>query len=274
MESLEAFVQATGGYPVHCVHRGGAPEVGPENTMWAFRRCVALGARLLETDVRLTRDAQLVLMHDARVDRCTDGQGFVCDLTLAELRELDAAYQTPQRGQGIRVPTLQEFLDEFATNANLMLMLDFKDVQSVLAARPVVEAFWPKLQHRLLLGSVFDDANQVLRAQWPTVPLLMSVARVFRITIAYHTGLLQTQHFDSRDVFGYILREETRGFWTRDFVQALHDRGCRVMVCGSALDTEEGLRQQMQWGVDFVMTDRPDVMQRILAKEWVCSSRC
>lgn len=265
MESLDAVVRATGGYPVPCVHRGGAPAVGPENTMWAFRRCIELGARLLETDVRMTRDRQLVLMHDARVDRCTEGQGFVQDLTLAEIRQLDAAFTHPTLcGTGIRVPTLQEFLEEFASHGTLLLMLDFKDVDSVLAARRIVEPYWPQLQHRLLLGSVFDDANQVLRSQWPGVPLLMSVARVFRITIAFHTGLLGTQHFDERDVFGYILRDETRRFWTREFVQALRERGCRVMVCGSALDTPEGLREQMAWGVDFVMTDRPDVMQNLL----------
>ena len=83
-------------------HRG-AGFLEPENTLRAIRRAIALGADQVEIDVQLTRDGRLVLMHDATVDRTTNGTGAVADLTLDEIRQLDA-------GQGEQVPTLDEVL--------------------------------------------------------------------------------------------------------------------------------------------------------------------
>src|SRR4029079_19401784 len=72
-------------------HQGGEDEF-PSNTMFAFRKAVALGADMLELDVNPTKDGQLVVMHDWKVDRTTNGTGYLTDLTLAQLRTLDAAY--------------------------------------------------------------------------------------------------------------------------------------------------------------------------------------
>ncbi len=268
-ETIHDVVVRTGGYPVHCVHRGGAPCIGPENTLQAYRRAVELGARLLEVDVRLTRDAHCVLCHDAAVNRCTEGRGFVCDYTLAELRELDAAHDMEAHPvEHCCIPTLQEFLQEFVPHDDLLLMLDFKDIESVRAAQPLLAPHMPGLAPRLLLGGIFADVNAALHALPSAAPVLMSVARVFQLTIAFHLGLLGACPMDpARDMFGYILRPETRAFWTPPFVAALHKRGLRVMVCGSALDTEEGVREQVAWGVDYVMTDRPDVARRVFVHD-------
>ncbi|MFW6598387.1 glycerophosphodiester phosphodiesterase [Propionibacteriaceae bacterium Y2011] len=86
-------------------HRG-AMAVAPENTLAGFRRGVADGADQLEFDVRVSRDGHLVVMHDATVDRTTDGTGAVADLTWAEVRSLDA-------GNGERVPELREVWEAF-----------------------------------------------------------------------------------------------------------------------------------------------------------------
>src|SRR5512141_1114203 len=94
-------------------HQGG-DGIFPGDTMYAFEHAVALGADVLEMDAHITKDGEIVLMHDERVDRTTDGTGLIEDLTLDQLLKLDAAYdfspdngQTfPFRGQGILVPTL------------------------------------------------------------------------------------------------------------------------------------------------------------------------
>ena len=72
-----------------CAHRG-ASDTHPENTLAAFREAIQLGAHMIEFDVALSKDGQLVLMHDTTVDRTTDGDGPVSELTLAELKKLDA----------------------------------------------------------------------------------------------------------------------------------------------------------------------------------------
>ncbi|NNL64689.1 MAG: glycerophosphodiester phosphodiesterase, partial [Myxococcales bacterium] len=98
-------------------HRGGMAE-GPENTIEAFRRALASGADVIEMDVRASADGELVVIHDASVDRTTDGSGRVDAMPLSALRSLDAAYRfspdgaaTPLRGRGVRIPTLAEVLE-------------------------------------------------------------------------------------------------------------------------------------------------------------------
>jgi len=104
--------------PLAIGHRGCAGEA-PENTLASFERGLRDGAAILETDVQLSRDQIPVLIHDDRVDRCTNGQGAVRDFTLAELKELDAGYRfreeagAPARGKGHQIPSLSEALSVF-----------------------------------------------------------------------------------------------------------------------------------------------------------------
>src|SRR4051794_25292114 len=77
--------------PLFFVHRGGA-KLAPENTLVAFENGVALGADALELDIQTTREGELVVIHDATVDRTTNGTGPVSAYTLDELRRLDAGY--------------------------------------------------------------------------------------------------------------------------------------------------------------------------------------
>ncbi|HEX7955748.1 MAG TPA: glycerophosphodiester phosphodiesterase family protein, partial [Pyrinomonadaceae bacterium] len=101
--------------PLAIAHRGGAG-LWPENTLHAFEHAAALGVDVIETDVRATADGEIVVFHDERVERTTDGAGEVRALTLADLKRLDAAHRWspdggrtyPLRGRGVTVPTLGE----------------------------------------------------------------------------------------------------------------------------------------------------------------------
>src|SRR5437762_13057428 len=88
-------------------HRGASGNA-PENTMAAFKKAVALGANFIETDLQLSRDARFVAIHDATVNRTTNGQGTVHDMTLTELRRLDAGSWFGSEFAGERIPTLEE----------------------------------------------------------------------------------------------------------------------------------------------------------------------
>ncbi len=100
-------------------HRGWRSRY-PENTMAAFRAALELGVDQIETDVRITKDSQLVLIHDPEVDRTTNGTGKVCDMTLAELRELDA-------GNGEKIPTLVELMELVKDHPTITLDLELKE---------------------------------------------------------------------------------------------------------------------------------------------------
>ena len=109
-----------------CAHRG-ASDTHPENTLAAFREAVRVGAHQIECDVQFSKDGHLVIMHDDTVDRTTDGKGKISDLTLAEIKKLDAGIKKDPRFAGCRVPTLEETLKMMPKNVWLNLHLkEFK----------------------------------------------------------------------------------------------------------------------------------------------------
>src|SRR5256885_9558949 len=105
-------------------HRGASGNA-PENTMAAFKKAVALGANFIETDLQLSRDARLVAIHDATVNRTTNGQGTVHDMTLTELRRLDAGSGFGSEFAGERIPTLDEIL-AFSKKHDVVFYLEIK----------------------------------------------------------------------------------------------------------------------------------------------------
>ncbi|HVC34902.1 MAG TPA: glycerophosphodiester phosphodiesterase family protein [Chloroflexota bacterium] len=129
-------------------HRG-ASAYAPENTEAAFALGVAMGADAIETDLRQTRDGVVVLLHDALVDRTTDGHGPVAELSWASVRSLDAGAWKHPRFAGERVPTLADFLDRYGKGQPLYLEIK---------APEVVEASVAMVRDRgLLEGVVFTS---------------------------------------------------------------------------------------------------------------------
>ncbi len=105
-------------------HRGASGHA-PENTMAAFKKAVAMGATFIETDLQMSRDAHLVAIHDATVDRTTNGQGIVHEMTLSELRKLDAGSWFGSEFMGERIPTLEELL-AFSKKTDAVFYLEIK----------------------------------------------------------------------------------------------------------------------------------------------------
>lgn len=201
--------------PVRVGHRGAAGHE-PENTLRSIERAIDLGAELVEVDVQRTADGHLVLMHDKRVDRTTDGSGYVRDLTLAQIRALDA-------GGGERVPTLGEALAAARGRVGLVLELITPGtagevVAAVAAGGPDGEPIFASFHHAELV-----DVRR-LRPESATLALLEGIPvrpTAFATDAAVsHVGLaldsvtgemiheLQRKHFkvfvytvnDSRDI--------------------------------------------------------------------------
>ena len=107
-------------------HRGFS-EKYPENTIPAFQAAIDLNVDQLEIDVRVTKDDQLVVIHDATVDRTTNGTGKVCDYTLEELRRLDAGSWKGEEFKGLQIPTLIEFMDLVKDLPDMTIDFEFKE---------------------------------------------------------------------------------------------------------------------------------------------------
>jgi glycerophosphoryl diester phosphodiesterase len=140
--------------PFRIIAHRGASGYAPENTMAAFRRAVEMGVTEVETDVSLTRDGQLLLLHDDTLDRTTDGTGLPEDFTLSELKELDASSWSDPRlswdrdYRGEKLITLDELLDAFGPT--LTYHVELKKPMPGLVERVV-----DTVKERDLVGNVF-----------------------------------------------------------------------------------------------------------------------
>jgi len=121
-----------------CAHRG-ANNTHPENTIAAFKEAIRLGAHMIEFDVRLSKDNKLVIIHDRTVDRTTNGTGNVADLTLNDLKLLDAGSWKSPEFKGEKIPTLKEVLQIMPKNIWLNIHLKNETIIGEMVTKLVVE---------------------------------------------------------------------------------------------------------------------------------------
>ena len=241
--------------PYLLAHRG-ASAYAPENTVAAFQRALAVRADGIETDVRASKDGALVLFHDERVDRVTDGEGRVADLTLAELRALDAGRSFNPRFAGERIATLDQLLD--AHGGRLPLCIEVK--QTGLEAAVVAE-----VRKRDLLKPV---ARVELQSRTQTaLPPVHFTSFSFESCVALKKeapdaliGFL-TPAFDDLTIkraadagLGQICPRADAV--TREQVLRANDRGLSVRAWG--VSDRELLRQALDAGAEGATCDWPD----------------
>lgn len=159
------------GRPLTFAHRGHSIAI-PENTMAAFRAAVDAGVDAIESDVHLTADGHLVMLHDTTLDRTTDGHGPVAEHTLEQLRTLDAGVRSGGRFRGERIPTLDQLLD-LAAESGIVLVLEVKGAdhaRSLAIADAVADRLAARGELERHLVSSFDQvALGAIRRRYPTL---------------------------------------------------------------------------------------------------------
>ncbi len=230
-------------------HRG-ACAYAPENTLASIRKAAAQGARWVEFDVRLTRERDLVLMHDDDVKRTTNGKGRVADLTLAELSALDAGAWFGGAFAGERVPTLAEtiaLLAELGLGANIEIKAaDAEARETAESLARILAAHWPRTAPPPLISSFEIEALAAIQAaapQWPRGLLMKEIGGDWR-------GLLDrlgaaTLNLDHRPLDAAM-------------IAAARATG-RPVLCYTVNDPARA-RQLFAWGVSAVFTDQPDAL--------------
>ncbi len=164
---------------LNIAHRGGRA-LRPEHTLLAYQHALDVNADILELDVHATSDGVLVLMHDDTVDRTTDGTGAIKDLTFAELSALDAGYSFgdgsfPYRGQGIRVPSLEQVFDAFP---EAEFVIELKQAEPSIV-EPFVELCRSKgMLDKISAGSFNVATTAALRLAEPSIPSSFALGEV------------------------------------------------------------------------------------------------
>ncbi|HLL95705.1 MAG TPA: glycerophosphodiester phosphodiesterase family protein [Spirosoma sp.] len=163
-----------------CAHRG-CLDTHPENTLPAFRQAIALGAQMIEFDLQLTKDNFMVIMHDESVDRTTNGKGKVSDLTLAEIRRLDAGSKKDPQFAGTSVPTFEETLALRPRNVWLNCHLKGGALTGKMAAELVAKL---GRQHQAFL-TCGEEAAQAARQVVPGILICNAEGRYRRNASQY-----------------------------------------------------------------------------------------
>jgi len=252
------------GSPLFFAHRGGA-SLAPENTMAAFRSAVdTWGVDVLEMDVHVTSDGELVVIHDPTVDRTTDGEGAVRDLTFAEIQELDAGSRflnldgNPSfRGLGVRIPRFAEVLDAFP---GVRMNVDSKGPGATSRLMSIIRS--AAAEQRVLLASVHEQGRADRLGYLGPTSATRRQLRVFFYLHRLPNGGPYTPRTGALQV---PFRWKGRQITTPRLIREAHRRNLPVHVW--TVDEEDTMRTLLRWRVDGIQTDRPDRLARVLHEE-------
>ncbi|MBP2071132.1 glycerophosphoryl diester phosphodiesterase [Thermoanaerobacterium butyriciformans] len=175
--------------PLVIAHRGDSRNA-PENTLISFKKALEMGVDGIELDVQLTKDGQLVVIHDERVDRTTDGIGYVKDFTLKELKMLDAGIKFDKKFAGERIPTLFEVF-ELIKYKNLIVNIEIKS--------GIV--LYPGIEEKLIkMIDGYDFENRVIISSFNHYSLrdVKRKAPEFKIGLLYQCGFVEPWHMALR----------------------------------------------------------------------------
>lgn len=262
-------------WPANFAHRGASIRA-PENTLEAFRRAIKDGAGGLELDVHMTRDGRVVVMHDDTVDRTTDGSGAVRDMTLDEIRALDAGYRfspdggltRPYRGRGAGVPTLAEVYRNFPdARVNIDIKEDQPGVEEAVA-RVIEDA---AAEDRTIVASGIDRVIKRFRvvtgAKIPTAASRREIEWFLLFSRLRLESLLRPEYVALQVPAQY------RGITivTPRFLAAARNRGVWVDVW--TINDPSEMRRLLDLGADAIMTKRPEELAKILDERRSRSSR-
>jgi glycerophosphoryl diester phosphodiesterase len=218
-------------------HRG-ASAFEPENTLRSFRKAVELGANAVEMDIRATKDGEIVVIHDPKVNRTTNGRGKVGNLVLSEIQALDA-------GQGEPIPTLRGVVRWAA--GKTMLLVEFKEVGLEARAAAIFRG-----HPNIIAISFFQTVLEELRHLDPKIP----------------TGLLfesRPRHLDeflaSCQALGIGWVMGKAGLVNGKLVDAAHAKGLKVLAW--TLDKPKAIARKLALGVDGITSNRPDLFRGV-----------
>jgi glycerophosphoryl diester phosphodiesterase len=272
--------QAMEAFPEIIPHRGGKGE-RPENILQSFDECVALGAKILELDVQVTKDGQVVVFHPGDLSAITDGKGKVSDFSYEELQKLDAAYKFekdgifPARGKGHKIPLFEQILEKFP---NTKFMVDLKS----LPAEPLIEAIAiiankHKAWDRLVFYSTEDNHLAVLKKKYSNAQMFESRKNTAEelLNATGSSKLFQTNQpiwlgfelerqgvFKEKLALGDAEYPVNLVVWTEQGIKRIRQKLPEAKFIMFGINTVEDYKKAAKLGAFAVYTDTPALLLR------------
>ncbi|MFY0743994.1 glycerophosphodiester phosphodiesterase family protein [Solibacillus silvestris] len=230
-------------------HRG-ATAYSPENTIAAFDLAVDMKADYIEIDVQRSKDGELVLIHDTTVDRTTDGTGKVGDLTLEQLRSLDAGSWKGEQFAGEPIPTFEEILDHYHGKIGILIELKapelYPGIEEQVAAALIERNLHKPQNEKIIIQSFNFESIKKMDQLLPKVPIGVLTSN------RADTTLEALQEFSTyADWFN-----PSYGNVTEELVNQVHSLGMQI---GSwTVRSQEAADFLFEMGVDAIISDYPD----------------
>ncbi len=231
-------------------HRG-ASKYAPENTFSSYIKAVEMGADGIEIDVHKSKDGHLIVCHDEKVDRTTNGKGFIKDLSLKEIKALDAGSWFSKDFIGEKVPLLEEVL-EFVKKEDILLNIEVKN-------GPI---FYDKIEEDVInVVKAYDLVEQTIISSFNHYSLayIKNIAKEFKTGILYIAGMLEPWEY-AKSVGASAIHPL---FLTinKEVVKQCQQNGIKVNPF--TVNGEEELKLMKLFNVDGVITDCPDICKKI-----------
>lgn len=240
--------------PLVIGHRGAAGEA-PENTLSSFKLALEQGCDAFELDVHLSKDGQLVVIHDTTVNRTTDGTGSIHDMTVEELKKLDAGRWFHERFAGERLPLLEEVFD--LAPQSLMINVEIKAGAHTGKLEPVLAELLKK-KNRM-------DSVVVSSFDYECLHNLKEIAPEVKIGLLYDLWL--GRHWKLPEASGLEVYSLHPRFprLRRGDVQKAIEHGLRVYAW--TVNEEEHLKKAIQYGMSGIITDYPGRLRKLLGEQ-------
>jgi glycerophosphoryl diester phosphodiesterase len=246
-------------------HRGG-PSLGPESTLYTFRKAVKLGVDVLEMDVRSTRDGQLIILHDDTVSRTTNATGPAQNYTLVDLKKLDAAHrwspdngQTfPLRNKGVQIPTLSEVFEAFPQTK---LNLEIKEARSSTIQSLCRLIRDHQMTSNVVVASFDTDSLKEFRRLCPQVATSAGASEA-RLFFGLQKAYLEAAYSPVVQVLQVPEALGDLRIVNKRFIDAAHARNMRVQVW--LANDVTSMQRLLELGVDGIMTDYPQRLMEVL----------
>lgn len=258
--------------PLLFAHQGGE-HLAPTNTLAAFARADEIGGSdFFDVDVHMTSDGQLVGLHDATVDRTTNGQGRIDSMTLAQAQELDAGYhfqdldgQYSYRGQGVRILALEELFRVYGQK--YYLHFEIKDTYPKHGPSQIEQKLWELIQayqmeKRVIVASFQQGiVNRFNRLAGGQVVMGAGSAEITQFVLAHK---LRLPAFYRRKSQVLEIPTHSSGFNLKDrrLIEGAHRLGMEVYYW--TIDDPAEMRELLALGADGLFTNRPDLLKTLL----------
>jgi glycerophosphoryl diester phosphodiesterase len=255
------------GRPLIMAHRGESGNI-PENTMESLDSAVGLGVDVLESDVRLTKDDEIVLFHDEDLKRTTGKLGTIRSYTLEELLQFDPGYNFtpdggvtfPFRGKGLKIVTLKEAFEKFP---GMIFNLDIKD--TFPSAPMEVARLISRMDriHSIIVASFTDVQIEHFRQLLPEVPTSAHPGEVKRFVLSSKIGVpsIKREKIHYR-AFQVPVKSGPLTVVTKKFITKAHEHGIAVHVW--TINDEPMMNHLLDLGVDGIFTDHPSLLKSVL----------